>query len=163
MFSFVFFKEGNICKFFVTNITFVRFFAGMNPKIYTLLKYIHKLVKYIHKLVKYIHKLVKYIHKLVKYIHSAKQNTIQIFYSISVNFWIMNLDSCAERFFKNQVFTLYIGTMPRFVQIETCFFGIIHCMFISDNSFMFICENPYAQIVFHFFQFVWFFFRTGCV
>ena len=35
-----------------------------------------------------------------------------------------------ERFFKNQVFTLYatyIGSMPRLVQIETWFFGIIHC------------------------------------
>ena len=23
----------------------------------------------------------------------------------------------------------YIGTVPRLVQIETCFFGIIHCMY----------------------------------
>ena len=36
-----------------------------------------------------------------------------------------------ERIFKNQVFTLYIcyiGTMPRLLQIETWFFGSIHCI-----------------------------------
>ena len=37
-----------------------------------------------------------------------------------------------ERFFKNQIFTLYvIGTMSRFLQIEICFFGIIHCICLS--------------------------------
>ena len=54
-----------------------------------------------------------------------------------------------ERFFLKPGFhaVCYIGTMPRFVQIETCFFGIIHCMLL--NKLMSNCKRVQVQESIH--------------
>ena len=59
-----------------------------------------------------------------------------------------SLCSATERFFENQVFTLYviIGKMPWFVQIETCFFWD-NSLYNQKKNFFFILflieENGY--------------------